>query len=452
MKKGYSKYLRPLFLLADVLAIIAVCLTESNATYNHWVFIAYLTLFWAISSFFSGYYKVYRFTSVYRAFSQIIVQLPLFWIGFFAYFGLFEEGKVTDNQFRFLVKISISIFILKYLFLYLLRKYRAYGKNFRNIVFLELDATAKKMMILFQEKESLGYNVKGYFSNEKHDKSKNYLGDDSLLEAYTLQNEIDEVYASLSVLKKKKIKKLTKFCNQHNIQLKLIPNSNEFYSKSQKEEFYDGTFKVLTVKKTPFQFEENRIIKRIFDVVFSFFVIVFLMSWLVPILWILIKLESKGSLFFKQEREGLNGKKFVCYKFRSMKKNDLADKIHATKDDYRVTKIGKFIRKTSIDELPQFYNVFLGDMSVVGPRPHMNVHNEKYSKEVANYIERYAVKPGITGLAQISGYRGEIKKKSDIENRVRLDIFYIENWSFYFDIKIIIKTILNIFKGEEQAY
>lgn len=451
MKKGYSKYLKALLLFADVLAIITICFFEENVAYNNWVFITYISLYWIFSSAFSKYYNVYRFTSVYKAFSQILIQLTIFWVGFFAYFGFFEEGKITDNQFVFLIKTSFSVLFFKFFFLYLLRKYRTYGRNFRNIVFLELDSTAKKMITLFKEKESLGYNIKGYFSN-KENTFENYLGTNNLLEQYVIKNEIDEIYATLSVLKKNKIKKLTKFCNQQNVQLKLIPDSNEFYSKSKKEEFYDGTFKVFKVKKLPFEYLENRTIKRIFDIVFSFFTIIFLMSWLVPILWILIKLESKGSLFFKQEREGLNGKKFVCYKFRSMKKNNLADKIHATKNDYRITKIGKFIRKTSIDELPQFYNVFLGEMSVVGPRPHMNIHNEKFSKEIDNYIKRNAVKPGITGLAQISGYRGEIKKKSDIENRVRLDIFYIENWSFFLDIKIIIKTVLNIFKGEEKAY
>ena len=176
------------------------------------------------------------------------------------------------------------------------------------------------------------------------------------------------------------------------------------------------------------------------------------MSWLTPLLWVLIKSESKGPLFFKQEREGLDGNKFTCYKFRSMKINKFSDKIHATRNDERVTKLGAFIRKSSIDELPQFFNVLLGDMSIVGPRPHMKSLSIEYQMEIDNYMERHAVKPGITGLAQVSGYRGEVKKKADIKNRIRLDIFYIENWSFFLDLKIIIKTVLNVFKGEEKAY
>ena len=234
--------------------------------------------------------------------------------------------------------------------------------------------------------------------------------------------------------------------------MKLIPNSNDLYSKKQKTEYYDDGLLVLNVHKLPFEFVENFYIKRIFDILFSLFICFFLLSWLVPILWVLVKLESKGPLVFKQLREGINGEQFVCYKFRSMKINMLADKVHATVNDSRVTKIGAFLRKTSMDELPQFLNVLLGDMSVVGPRPHLESLSLEYQKEVDDYLKRHIVKPGITGLAQVSGCRGEIKKKSDIKNRIRFDIFYIENWSFYLDLKIIIRTIFNVFTGEEKAY
>jgi len=177
-----------------------------------------------------------------------------------------------------------------------------------------------------------------------------------------------------------------------------------------------------------------------------------LLSWLIPVLWIIVKIESKGPLLFKQKREGINGKEFICYKFRSMKINDFSDKVHAKKNDSRVTKVGAFLRKTSMDELPQFFNVLLGDMSVVGPRPHIESLSLEYQKDVDDYLKRHIVKPGITGLAQVSGYRGEVQKRSDIKNRVRLDIFYIENWSFLLDLKIIIKTVFNVFKEDEKAY
>ena len=168
-------------------------------------------------------------------------------------------------------------------------------------------------------------------------------------------------------------------------------------------------------------------------------------------MFIIIKLESTGPLFFKQKRNGLNGETFNCYKYRSMSQNDNVDDIK-TRQYGRITRIGKFIRKTSIDELPQFYNVFKGEMSVVGPRPHMLSYTELYAKTVNKYMVRHFVKPGITGLAQVKGFRGEVEKQNDIENRVKMDIFYIENWSFLLDLKIVFLTIINVFKGEEKAY
>ena len=178
---------------------------------------------------------------------------------------------------------------------------------------------------------------------------------------------------------------------------------------------------------------------------------VFILSWLIPILAIMIKLESKGPVFFKQGRPGLNEDEFYCYKFRSMRVNSTTE-VEARKDDPRVTRIGRFIRKTSIDETPQFLNVLLGDMSVVGPRPHLWAQNILYGQKIKKYMIRHYIKPGITGLAQVRGYRGEIETDEDMINRIKFDVFYIENWSLLLDIKIIIQTVVNIFKGEEKAY
>jgi len=192
-------------------------------------------------------------------------------------------------------------------------------------------------------------------------------------------------------------------------------------------------------------------LKRVFDIVFSLIVIIFLLSWLIPILAILIKLESKGPVFFKQGRPGMDEKEFFCYKFRSMQVNGFTEK-EASKNDPRVTKMGKFMRKTSMDELPQFFNVILGEMSVVGPRPHLWSQNKAYASKIKKYMVRHYVKPGITGLAQVKGFRGEIETEEDMVNRIKLDVFYIENWSLIMDIKIIFQTVFNIFKGEDKAY
>jgi putative colanic acid biosynthesis UDP-glucose lipid carrier transferase len=291
----------------------------------------------------------------------------------------------------------------------------------------------------------------GFFSDTSYNKAT-YLGDFHALFNFVETHTVDEIYGSLNTLKTADLNVLKKFALDKGITLKLIPNNNELYSKTQTTEFYDDTLIVLNVQKLPFEFAENFYIKRVFDIFFSLFICLFILSWVIPILWILVKLESKGPLIFKQQREGINGDKFVCYKFRSMQLNVSSEIGHTAKNDHRVTKMGAFMRRTSIDELPQFFNVLFGEMSVVGPRPHLESLSIEYQKDVGDYLKSHIVKPGITGLAQVRGYRGEITKKSDIKNRIRLDVFYIENWAFFLDVKIIIQTILNVFKGEEKAY
>jgi putative colanic acid biosynthesis UDP-glucose lipid carrier transferase len=210
-------------------------------------------------------------------------------------------------------------------------------------------------------------------------------------------------------------------------------------------------FPVLSLQKTTLHDPITKVFKRVFDILFSLIVIFGLLSWLVPLLAILIKLESRGPIFFKQGRPGIDEKEFFCYKFRSMHINKTTEK-EASKNDPRVTKIGRFMRKTSIDEMPQFLNVLLGEMSVVGPRPHLWSQNKTYGNRINKYMMRHYVKPGITGLAQVRGFRGEIETDEDMINRIKYDVFYIENWSIILDIKIIVQTVFNIFKGEEKAY
>ncbi|WP_411812284.1 exopolysaccharide biosynthesis polyprenyl glycosylphosphotransferase [Chryseobacterium scophthalmum] len=208
----------------------------------------------------------------------------------------------------------------------------------------------------------------------------------------------------------------------------------------------------LKLIREPLSNPKKQLLKRAFDIGFSFFVMVFLLSWLIPIVALIVKIESNQSVFFLQKRSGLNNEPFNCIKFRSMKSNTNADIQTARKNDVRITKFGAFIRKTSIDELPQFINVFLGEMSVVGPRPHMLSQTEMYSKITKKYMTRHIVKPGITGWAQVMGARGEIFSHSDMEKRIEKDVWYIQNWSFFLDMKIIFLTLYNIVRGDEQAY
>jgi putative colanic acid biosynthesis UDP-glucose lipid carrier transferase len=209
---------------------------------------------------------------------------------------------------------------------------------------------------------------------------------------------------------------------------------------------------ILTVRKEPLEEVVNRVIKRVFDIVVSTAVAVFILSWLVPLLGLLIKLETPGPIFFVQIRSGKNNKPFRCYKFRSMGVNREANTTQATKNDKRVTRIGRILRKTSVDELPQFLNVLKGEMSVVGPRPHMLKHNRSFSQLAEDYMIRQFLKPGITGWAQVNGYRGEITELLHIKKRVEYDLWYLENWSLQLDLRIMFMTVYNVFHGEKNAY
>tara|TARA_B110000503_G_scaffold142722_1_gene240555 strand:- start:676 stop:1593 length:918 start_codon:yes stop_codon:yes gene_type:complete len=256
---------------------------------------------------------------------------------------------------------------------------------------------------------------------------------------------ISELYVSLSGYLEDEIEELSLFCDNHFIRLRLVFNWKKVGSQNLNVVNFSQT-NILKLSLTPLDDQYNALIKRGLDLLFSVLVTVLLFSWLFPIIAIAVKFSSPGPVFFKQKRSGLNNRGFNCYKFRSMKQNAEADAKQATQNDPRITKVGAFLRKTSLDELPQFINVLKGQMSIVGPRPHMLKHTEQYANLVGNFMNRHAIKPGITGLAQIKGFRGEIDDFILLQNRVRLDRFYVNNWTLFFDVKIIFLTIFTMFK------
>lgn len=230
-----------------------------------------------------------------------------------------------------------------------------------------------------------------------------------------------------------------------------LPDLTSILDSQLDVEYHNGRL-YFAIKRNPLSSFFNELPKRLFDIIFSGLVIVFVLSWLTPLLAILIKLDSKGPVFYKQKRSGKNNKVFFCFKFRTMTYVKNAEFKPATKDDCRVTRVGKFLRKTSLDEFPQFFNVFIGDMSTVGPRPHPLKLNDDFQHRVDKYMLRHVVKPGVTGLAQAKGYRGEVSDTLTMKQRIKVDIFYIENWSFLLDLKIVFLTALNIFQGDKNAY
>lgn len=448
--KKYSSLIRPLIIFFDVLIVNTVVYYFSDKSSFNIQFSVYLTLFWLLISYYTKFYNVYRYTHVLRLLTLLVSQFFVFLLSFFAYFTLFKEGEIVSKQSNIVFFFIVIITFLKFLFFFLLKYYRQSGKNYRNVVVFGQSKSAQNVAEMFNKQQGLGYRLQGFFS-DRTSNSKNYKGTIKDGLEFIKKNEIEEVYCEEISITKQKLFEVRAFCSQYKIKFSLIPETKAIYSKDFILEHY-GTLPILKPKQLPFERVETQLIKRSFDIIFSLIICILLLFWLLPILWVIVKFNSRGSFFYKQKRDGINGKQFYCYKIRSMKKNDLADIKSTTKNDDRVTSVGAFLRRTSLDELPQFFNVLLGDMSVVGPRPHMNIQTKKYLIEIDNYLLRNSIKPGITGLAQVSGYRGEVKQKSDIENRVRLDVFYIENWSFFLDLKIIVQTVLSVFKGEEKAY
>ncbi|AUC21316.1 undecaprenyl-phosphate glucose phosphotransferase [Polaribacter sejongensis] len=450
MKKKRSILIKPLIVVIDLILIISIIYFVSDKEYFNLSFISYITAFWLFISYYTKYYNVYRYTHVGRLVTLLLSQFFIFSLAYLSYFSVFKEGEIVNKQFLVFALIFCTVSSTKFLIFYVLKKYRSKGRNYRNIVLFGELGSARKLENLFHHKNDLGYRFFGFFSDKVY-KSKNYLGALDKGFSYIINNKIDEVYCDPSKVNSGRLIEITKFVEKNELELRILPENKAIYSKDFILEYF-GTIPILKPKSLPFEKIETHVIKRVFDILFSFVVCFFMLSWMLPILWVVIKLDSKGTFFFKQKRDGLDGKQFYCYKLRSMRVNSNADKVSACKNDKRITRVGAFLRKTSLDELPQFFNVLLGDMSIVGPRPHINVQTEKYTNEVENYLIRNSIKPGITGLAQVSGYRGEVIKKSDIDNRVRLDIFYIENWSFFLDIKIIAQTCFNFFIKEEKAY
>jgi putative colanic acid biosynthesis UDP-glucose lipid carrier transferase len=449
-KKRYSVYIKPISVIANLVIINSALFFGLGKTIHNLDFIIYCNASWLIISYYLNFYNVNRYHKNIEVFSRFLIQLVLFTFVYFAFFGFTNQTIHTWQHLKILAVIFSGVGIFRSLYLWALRKYRVEGKNLRNIIIVGTNKSVKKLTNFFQEHPELGYRITGFFS-DKINADPKYLGNITDSFDYLKMHEVDEIYCSLSELTEKQIAEFIHYADNNLVVLKLLPDTKDVYTTKMVVEYYDY-IPILSLRTIPIDSFVNQVVKRIFDILFSVFILVFVLSWLTPLLFIFIKLESKGPLFFKQTRDGLNGNRFVCYKYRSMYINQKANDTPCTKNDYRVTKIGKFLRKTSIDELPQFFNVFLSDMSVVGPRPHMLSETKKYAKAVDKYMVRHFVKPGITGLAQVKGYRGEIEKNEEMEFRVKLDIFYIENWSFLLDLKIIGQTITNIIKGEKKAY
>ena len=444
----YSGFLRPISYIIDLLIIhlLAYQFFESRLLFLNYVI--FVSLAWIIFSLRSHLYEIYRFTRLTKILSLIGKQGVLFILLVFAFFGFYSELGVEPLVIaRYCFFVILYITVVKVAIYYLLKKYRLLLQgNLRRVVILGLNQKTDQLRKFFDDNPEYGYKLQRIFdmSGPKKVEMEECLD-------YIDANKIDEIYSSVGELSNEQMTQLIDYADNNLKILKFLPDNKEIYSKRLDFTYY-GYLPILSMRKIPIEEPFNKFIKRGFDIVLSLVIIVGILSWLTPLLGLIIKLESKGPIFFNQKRNGLDYKEFYCYKFRSMRPNPMAHIHQVQKNDPRVTKIGRIIRKTSIDELPQFINVLKGEMSVVGPRPHMVSHTHMYAERVDKFMVRHFIKPGITGLAQVSGFRGEVEDENHIINRVKYDIFYLENWSLILDLKIVFTTIYNALRGEERAY
>ena len=442
----YSGYIRPFSYLIDFI-IINVLAFYMMPFHNTILYALFISFAWFAIAIHLGFYEVYRYTKVIAILNKAVKQAVLFGLFCLALELYFSEFA---NQKKVVLFVFVSwtlVLTIKIFIYYFLRRFRVlYGGNSRTVVLLGNDASIEPLKQFFTDNPDYGYNLAQIFSlhENKRDKIRACL-------SYVSTNKIDEIYCSVADVSDNQMAEIIDFADNNLKTLKFIPDEKQLLSTNMKFEFYDY-IPIISLRNILQEESFNKVIKRIFDLTFSLVIIIGLLSWLLPIMAVIIKLVSKGPVFFIKKRNGLKYKKFNCYKFRSMELNDNSDVELASKNDLRITKVGKFIRKTSMDELPQFFNVFFGEMSIVGPRPHMVSVANIYAAKVDKFMVRHFVKPGITGLAQTKGYRGEVETDEDIINRVKYDIFYIENWSVLLDIKIIFITVFNTLRGDKKAY
>ncbi len=452
MTKGrYSKYIRPISVITDffLLLFLAEIFLKNFGIYLPYFFVFQL-FSWSIISYFTDFYEVFRFTKPSEILGKIVKQFTLFTLVVIAYFSVAREIISSFKQLLLFIGFAfLYVTIFKGLLFYYLKKYRiVLGGNFRRAIIIGHTESAINLMKLFISRPDYGYRFYGFFSDKIS--GENIKGKIEDIQNFVLENKVDDIYCALKELSEEELKNLVEFSDYHRKTIKFIPEGNEIYSKNLQIDYYEF-FPVLSLKRTSLNELSNKVIKRTFDIFFSLLILFFIFSWLFPIIALLIKFESKGPVFFKQGRPGLDQNEFFCLKFRSMFINENTEEM-TTKNDPRITKIGAFLRRTSLDEMPQFLNVLFGEMSIVGPRPHLWSHNNEYQKKIKKYNVRLHVKPGITGLAQVKGFRGEIETDDEMINRIKYDVFYIENWSLFLDIKIIVLTVINIFRGQEKAY
>jgi len=463
MPKGKSKYAPVLASFVDVLLLIIAFLVAKNYVFegvvpekSFYSLAGFGCVFlWVVIALKMDLYVLPRIVFIHKILSRNVLAIAIY--TFLSGGLIFFITDYKYSRFFFLATIFtflVFLMVWRIVSISLIKGYRRKGYNYRTVLLIGYNDNLQNLIDKVYLNPNFGFKVAGIFSNMEPSKlsSNYYLGKLNMVFDYLKEHNVDELIVSVDASESEFITKLMRYADNNMIRVRIIPRFSEYLHQNFSIDYVEN-IPILQMRKEPLQSFTNRVLKRAFDVVFSLGVTLFLFSWLFPILAIIIKITSKGPVFFKQERTGKDGASFQCYKFRSMTVNKNSDELQATKNDKRITPFGAFMRKTSIDELPQIFNVLKNEMSLVGPRPHMLKHTDEYRLSVDKFMVRHFAKPGVTGWAQINGFRGETKRVKDMENRAQADIWYIENWSFLLDLKIVFSTAFHMFyKPDENAY
>ncbi len=463
MTNNFSKLLRAVFAIIDLLMLNLVLLVAKYffqpiipdyAAQEYFYFFVFCNGMWLIACAVYSMYQSQQTSSFERLMKSTLKGYFLFLISAVLYLYFLKEAGIS----RLFIITFFSAFLVSlmfnrmiYLFTYLYFKKKDY--LVKRVLIIGYNNVARK---LAKHLENIGMHMEivGFCEEEYNvDELSTYpiLSTPASAVQISAEYNINEIYSTILPEQNKLIYILMEEADRASIRFKLVPDLAIFVKRPMYVDYF-GDMPILSARSEPLDDIANRIKKRVLDLVVSFLVVLLILSWLIPIISLFIWLGSKGPIFFVQKRSGVNNKTFNCLKFRSMKMNTEANVRQATRDDDRLTSIGKFLRKTNLDEFPQFFNVFMGSMSIVGPRPHMLKHTEDFSQQYDQYVIRHFMKPGITGWAQIHGHRGEITSRADIKNRVEHDLWYMENWNQWLDFKIIFLTAYNMIRGQENAY
>ena len=452
-KIRYSRYFKATFIMLDVFVIALVFLFfflrnhdfkyERDIWEQNTLSLILLTLFWILLSGRTKLYSIARNLTYTIYLERLVTHIFIF------IFGVILLAKVSNNDFlkqdRFLIAIFLFflLFLVKSLLFFTLKYLRTLGINYRNIMFLHEDSSSELLKSILKERTDYGFKIFEYPTDEKYNEEK--------LIKFWQDCGIHTMYLSSHRFEQDEEQDIYRLAELHKVRVSLIPSiaKNNFF---RYDLGYIEMQPVLVRSKFPLDYLTNTTIKRAVDILFSSLVLLFICSWLFPLIAILIKLDSPGSVFFLQKRYGYHDDVFNCFKFRTMQENEDCTKKTTGENDKRITKIGKFLRKTSLDEMPQFLNVLKGEMSVVGPRPHMLLVDDFYKLKIGRYSVRSLVKPGITGLAQVNGLRGDLGDRDlQMQKRILADAFYVKNWSLSLDFIIILKTIFLVIGGDKNA-